>query len=67
MDYFSSIGYAPAVPMNPADFLLDLANGMFNHTNLYFNLYLKKLLEVYYIQEFYIFTLLVVMLCFYTS
>jgi ABC-type multidrug transport system ATPase subunit len=41
MDYFSSIGYAPAVPMNPADFLLDLANGMFNHTNLY----LKKLLE----------------------
>jgi ABC-type multidrug transport system ATPase subunit len=41
MEYFSSIGYAPAVPMNPADFLLDLANGMFNHTNLY----LKKLLE----------------------
>jgi ABC-type multidrug transport system ATPase subunit len=28
MDYFSSNGYAPAVPMNPADFLLDLANGM---------------------------------------
>ncbi|CAK7327579.1 unnamed protein product [Dovyalis caffra] len=28
MDYFSNIGYAPAVPMNPADFLLDLANGL---------------------------------------
>lgn len=27
MDYFESIGYAPSVPMNPADFLLDLANG----------------------------------------
>ncbi|KAF8413924.1 hypothetical protein HHK36_001920 [Tetracentron sinense] len=28
MDYFSSIGYAPAVAMNPSDFLLDLANGI---------------------------------------
>lgn len=28
MDYFSSIGYAPSVTMNPSDFLLDLANGM---------------------------------------
>ncbi|GMI63659.1 ATP-binding cassette G9 [Hibiscus trionum] len=27
MDYFSSIGYAPSVAMNPSDFLLDLANG----------------------------------------
>lgn len=27
MDYFLGIGYAPLVPMNPADFLLDLANG----------------------------------------
>lgn len=27
MDYFSSIGYAPSVVMNPSDFLLDLANG----------------------------------------
>ncbi|RWV92591.1 hypothetical protein GW17_00045018 [Ensete ventricosum] len=27
MDYFASVGYAPTVPMNPADFLLDLANG----------------------------------------
>nr|CAD1819349.1 unnamed protein product [Ananas comosus var. bracteatus] len=26
MGYFASIGYAPSVPMNPADFLLDLAN-----------------------------------------
>ncbi|KAG9452693.1 hypothetical protein H6P81_005597 [Aristolochia fimbriata] len=29
MDYFESIGYTPSVPMNPADFLLDLANGVF--------------------------------------
>lgn len=28
MDYFSTLGYAPSVPMNPSDFLLDLANGM---------------------------------------
>jgi ATP-binding cassette subfamily G (WHITE) protein 2 len=28
MDYFSSIGYSPSIAMNPADFLLDLANGM---------------------------------------
>lgn len=28
MDYFSGIGYAPLVAMNPAEFLLDLANGM---------------------------------------
>ncbi|KAL0306488.1 UNVERIFIED_CONTAM: ABC transporter G family member 9 [Sesamum radiatum] len=28
MDYFNSIGFAPSVPMNPADFLLDLANGV---------------------------------------
>ncbi|KAJ7562979.1 hypothetical protein O6H91_03G091500 [Diphasiastrum complanatum] len=27
MDYFSSIGLSPAMAMNPADFLLDLANG----------------------------------------
>ncbi|XVF04152.1 hypothetical protein REPUB_Repub05bG0057500 [Reevesia pubescens] len=26
MDFFSSIGYAPSVAMNPSDFLLDLAN-----------------------------------------
>ena len=28
MDYFSGIGYSPSIAMNPADFLLDLANGM---------------------------------------
>uniref|UniRef100_A0A5B7BSZ5 Putative ABC transporter G family member 9 n=1 Tax=Davidia involucrata TaxID=16924 RepID=A0A5B7BSZ5_DAVIN len=28
LDYFSSIGYAPSVAMNPSDFLLDLANGV---------------------------------------
>ncbi|KAK6934295.1 LOW QUALITY PROTEIN: ABC-2 type transporter [Dillenia turbinata] len=28
MGYFSSIGFAPSVVMNPADFLLDLANGV---------------------------------------
>lgn len=28
MAYFESVGHSPAVPMNPADFLLDLANGM---------------------------------------
>lgn len=29
LDYFSSIGFVPSVSMNPSDFLLDLANGMF--------------------------------------
>ncbi|GFP79315.1 ABC transporter g family member 9, partial [Phtheirospermum japonicum] len=28
--YFSSLGFAPSVAMNPADFLLDLANGIRN-------------------------------------
>ncbi|KAJ8764661.1 hypothetical protein K2173_007748 [Erythroxylum novogranatense] len=28
MDYFSSVGYAPSLAMNPSDFLLDLANGL---------------------------------------
>ncbi|OMO62655.1 ABC transporter-like protein [Corchorus olitorius] len=27
MPYFESVGFAPSFPMNPADFLLDLANG----------------------------------------
>ncbi|KAK4387265.1 ABC transporter G family member 25 [Sesamum angolense] len=27
MGYFESIGFSPSFPMNPADFLLDLANG----------------------------------------
>ncbi|KAJ6724429.1 ABC TRANSPORTER G FAMILY MEMBER 28 [Salix viminalis] len=34
MDYFSSNGYAPAVPMNPADFLLDLANGVSSNSDV---------------------------------
>ncbi|KAJ6975595.1 ABC transporter G family member 25 [Populus alba] len=29
MSYFSTTGYSPSFPMNPADFLLDLANGVF--------------------------------------
>ncbi|XP_051136377.1 ABC transporter G family member 9-like [Andrographis paniculata] len=28
VDYFSSVGFSPAVAMNPADLLLDLANGV---------------------------------------
>ncbi|CAL8175052.1 unnamed protein product [Prunus armeniaca] len=28
MSYFGSLGFSPAFPMNPADFLLDLANGV---------------------------------------
>ncbi|XP_042058561.1 ABC transporter G family member 9-like [Salvia splendens] len=28
LDYFSSVGFTPSVAMNPADFLLDLANGV---------------------------------------
>lgn len=28
MSYFSSIGFSPSFPMNPADFMLDLANGI---------------------------------------
>ncbi|KAK7324595.1 hypothetical protein VNO77_28288 [Canavalia gladiata] len=29
IEYFSSIGYTPALAMNPSDFLLDLANGIY--------------------------------------
>jgi ABC-type multidrug transport system ATPase subunit len=29
MAYFESVGYSPSFPMNPADFLLDLANGTY--------------------------------------
>uniref|UniRef100_A0A6N2LVM3 ABC transporter domain-containing protein n=1 Tax=Salix viminalis TaxID=40686 RepID=A0A6N2LVM3_SALVM len=29
MAYFESVGYSPSFPMNPADFLLDLANGAY--------------------------------------
>ncbi|CAN8239439.1 unnamed protein product [Cochlearia groenlandica] len=28
VDYFDSVGFSPPFPMNPADFLLDLANGV---------------------------------------
>lgn len=28
MNYFESVGFSPSFPMNPADFLLDLANGV---------------------------------------
>ncbi|XP_044474830.1 ABC transporter G family member 25-like [Mangifera indica] len=28
MGYFASVGFSPSFPMNPADFLLDLANGV---------------------------------------
>ncbi|KAJ8760424.1 hypothetical protein K2173_015091 [Erythroxylum novogranatense] len=28
MDYFRTVGFSPSFPMNPADFLLDLANGV---------------------------------------
>ncbi|KAH6785709.1 hypothetical protein C2S51_038164 [Perilla frutescens var. frutescens] len=30
MAYFESVGFSPSFPMNPADFLLDLANGICN-------------------------------------
>jgi ABC-type multidrug transport system ATPase subunit len=30
MSYFSSIGFCPFLAMNPADFMLDLANGEFH-------------------------------------
>lgn len=29
MEYFSTLDYSPSVPMNPSDFLLDLANGTY--------------------------------------
>ncbi|KAL2343992.1 hypothetical protein Fmac_005277 [Flemingia macrophylla] len=33
MSYFSSIGYAPSVAMNPTDFLLDLAYGIYSENS----------------------------------
>ncbi|CAN0890189.1 ABC transporter G family member 14 [Linum grandiflorum] len=30
MDYFAGVGFVPSVPMNPSDFLLDLANGVWS-------------------------------------
>lgn len=35
MGYFESVGFSPCFPMNPADFMLDLANG----THAYFSTY----------------------------
>ena len=34
MDYFSSIGCSPLIAMNPAEFLLDLANGNVNDVTI---------------------------------
>uniref|UniRef100_A0A0D3CX76 ABC transporter domain-containing protein n=1 Tax=Brassica oleracea var. oleracea TaxID=109376 RepID=A0A0D3CX76_BRAOL len=34
MAYFDSVGFSPAFPMNPADFLLDLANGQKEFLNM---------------------------------
>ncbi|KAJ4970250.1 hypothetical protein NE237_003349 [Protea cynaroides] len=34
MDYFSSIGCSPLIAMNPAEFLLDLANGNINDISI---------------------------------
>ena len=34
MVYFSSIGCSPLIAMNPAEFLLDLANGNINDVSL---------------------------------
>uniref|UniRef100_A0A803NX39 ABC transporter domain-containing protein n=1 Tax=Cannabis sativa TaxID=3483 RepID=A0A803NX39_CANSA len=37
MDYFSGMGYAPSIAMNPSDFLLDLANGKLINILNYYN------------------------------
>ncbi|GAB4845903.1 ABC transporter G member 26 [Ancistrocladus abbreviatus] len=34
MDYFSSLGFIPEIPMNPAEFLLDLATGQVNDISI---------------------------------
>lgn len=34
MVYFSSIGCSPLIAMNPADFMLDLANGNLNEVSV---------------------------------
>lgn len=38
MDYFSSIGCSPLISMNPAEFLLDLANGNMNDVSVPYEL-----------------------------
>lgn len=35
MGYFEAVGFSPSFPMNPADFLLDLANGTSSLSLLY--------------------------------
>lgn len=34
MDYFSSLRFIPEIPMNPAEFLLDLATGQVNDISI---------------------------------
>ncbi|KAJ1441221.1 P-loop containing nucleoside triphosphate hydrolase [Sesbania bispinosa] len=34
MEYFSSLRFIPEIPMNPAEFLLDLATGQVNHISI---------------------------------
>lgn len=34
MEYFSSLRFIPEIPMNPAEFLLDLATGQINDINV---------------------------------
>ena len=38
IEHFSNIGYAPAMAMNPSDFLLDLANGMFFNFHAFYQI-----------------------------
>lgn len=47
MSYFESVGFSPCFPMNPADFLLDLANGTSSSLRLY--LYIHTYLLCYQI------------------
>jgi hypothetical protein len=34
MEYFSSLRFVPQIPMNPAEFLLDLATGQVNDISI---------------------------------
>lgn len=42
MAYFESIGFAPLIPMNPADFLLDLSSGNTSDMAMPTNIHQKK-------------------------
>ena len=47
MAYFDSVGFSPAFPMNPADFLLDLANGTFSKLLIIWcNHILKRIINI---------------------